>query len=63
MPDDRAPIRRVHTEASAIAEQNAQMREQVKKALEILKTDVPDTFLGRKTHEPFPSEDGDERGH
>ncbi|GGI34303.1 hypothetical protein [Bradyrhizobium guangdongense] len=60
MPDDRAPIRRIHNEASAIAEQNAQMREQIAKALELLKAPVPDTFLGRKTQKPFPSADGEE---
>ncbi|SFP66961.1 hypothetical protein SAMN05216330_10969 [Bradyrhizobium sp. Ghvi] len=59
MPDDRTPIRRVHNEASAIAQQNAHMREQIAKALELLKAAVPDTFLGRRTYEPFPSE-GDE---
>ncbi len=42
--------------AAEIAKQNAQMREGIAKAVEVLKTPVPDTFLGRKTHEPFPSE-------
>ena len=61
MPDDRTPIRRVHNEASAITEQNALMRDQIARALQVLKTKLPDTFLGRKTHEPFPSESDAER--
>ena len=60
MPDDRAPIQRIQNEASAIAQQNAQMREQIAKAIEILKTEMPDTFLGRKTYDPFPREDDKE---
>ena len=61
MPDDRAPIHRVHNEASAISAQNAQMRGQIAKALAILKMALPDTFLGRKTQEPFPSGAGEQR--
>ena len=61
MPDNRAPIRRIHHEASKIAELNTSLREQIAKALEILKTAVPDTFLGRKTYEPFPSEEERQR--
>ena len=47
----------VHDLASDIAEQNAQMREIIAKALEVLRAPIPDTFLGRKTQEPFPRED------
>jgi hypothetical protein len=60
MPDKRAPIYRVHNEAFAISVQNARMREEIAKALEILKLAIPDTFLGRRTHPPFPHEDGEE---
>ncbi len=40
-----------------------QIREAVKLSLEILKQPLPDTFLGRKTQEPFPREreEGPER--
>jgi hypothetical protein len=34
-----------------------QVRKAIRESLEILKLPRPDTFLGRKTHEPFPSED------
>jgi hypothetical protein len=61
MPDDRAPIQHIQNEASAITAQNAQMRDQIAKAIDILKAEMPDTFLGRKTHEPFPREDGEEQ--
>jgi hypothetical protein len=43
--------------ASDIADQNAQMRDIIAKAMDVLRTPVPDTFLGRKTQEPFPRED------
>jgi hypothetical protein len=34
------------------------MRDAVARSLEILRSALPpDTFLGRKTHEPFPKED------
>lgn len=44
-------------ESDATAEQNARMREMRAKALELLRAPFPDTFLGRKTQEPFPKED------
>jgi hypothetical protein len=31
-----------------------QMRDVVKEARKVLEQPVPDTFLSRKTHEPFP---------
>ena len=37
-----------------------QMRESIALSREILREPVPDTFLGRKTQEPFPKE-GEER--
>ncbi|MCP3388235.1 hypothetical protein NLM27_05510 [Bradyrhizobium sp. CCGB12] len=55
MPEDRAR-RRIHDEVAAIAEQNAYTLEILARSLEILKQALPDTFLGRKTYEPFPSE-------
>ncbi|WP_407193468.1 hypothetical protein [Bradyrhizobium sp. STM 3566] len=39
------------------AEHKAQARKAVKDAREALREAVPDTFLGRKTHEPFPMQD------
>jgi len=33
------------------------VRETIKASLEELKLPLPDTFLGRKTQEPFPNED------
>ncbi|MCA1362349.1 hypothetical protein I6F14_30550 [Bradyrhizobium sp. IC3069] len=34
-----------------------QVRKAIRESLEVLTLPRPDTFLGRKTHEPFPSED------
>ena len=50
-------IHYVHNHASEIAEQIAFMRETVRRAVEMLRLPIPDTFLGRKTHEPFPADD------
>lgn len=36
-------------------EQAEMMRELMREARELLKQPPPDTFLGRKTHEPFPA--------
>jgi hypothetical protein len=49
-------IYRVHEAASEIAMQNALLRELAARAAEVLKLPRPDTFLGRKTYEPFPRE-------
>ncbi|QOZ09087.1 hypothetical protein [Bradyrhizobium sp. CCBAU 51765] len=38
----------------------AQVREAIRKARKVLELPQPDTFLGRQTHEPFPSEQGDD---
>jgi hypothetical protein len=38
-----------------------QARELAARSRELLKTAMPDTFLGRKTQEPFPTEDPMER--
>lgn len=54
MPGDDTHTRRVYDEAAAIARQNAYMRDIIARSFEILKQSVPDTFLGRKTYDPFP---------
>jgi hypothetical protein len=45
---------------SKMKEQDAmqadQAREVIHRALEVLRSPTPDTFLGRKTQEPFPFE-------
>ena len=56
MPDN-PHIHYVHNHVSEIAEQNALVREAVRRALEMLRKPIPDPFLGRKTHEPFPADD------
>ena len=38
-------------------EQAEKMREVVEKSRELLSQPPPDTFIGRRTREPFPSED------
>ncbi|MCP3367845.1 hypothetical protein [Bradyrhizobium cajani] len=58
MPGDDHHLRRIHDEAAAIARQSAHLRDLLTRSFEILKQPVPDTFLGRKTYEPFPSEPG-----
>ncbi|MCP3402106.1 MULTISPECIES: hypothetical protein [unclassified Bradyrhizobium] len=50
-------VYRVHDLAFEIAEQNAVMKELVARSAEVLKLPSPDTFLGRKTQEPFPREE------
>ncbi|MDA9421647.1 hypothetical protein [Bradyrhizobium sp. CCBAU 53380] len=39
------------------ADQAEYMREVVRKSRELVNEPAPDTFLGRKTQEPFPTED------
>jgi hypothetical protein len=34
-----------------------QMRDEIARSRELLKGPLPDTFLGRKTQEPFPKEE------
>jgi len=53
---DRTHVRRARALISEIAEQNAATRELMAKSLEVLRTPQPDTFVGRKTQEPFPKE-------
>jgi len=40
-----------------LASEIAVLRKLVAKSLELLRTS-PDTFMGRKTQEPFPSDEG-----
>lgn len=55
---DKRHISRVRGSASEIAEQNtAHIREVIAKSREVLKEPLPDTFLGRKTNEPFPKQE------
>lgn len=35
-------------------------RKAIRESREVLMLPRPDTFLGRRTHEPFPSEQGDD---
>lgn len=49
-------IARVRNLVSEIAQENAKMRELAARAAEALRLPRPDTFLGRKTQEPFPQE-------
>lgn len=53
---DNTHIRRARALISEIAKQNAATREVMAKSLEVLRLPAPDTFLGRKTQEPFPKE-------
>ena len=55
------PILRTRTVASEIEEQNEIIRVIIAKCLDVLKVPLPDTFLGRKTQEAFPKEDGSSR--
>ena len=57
MSEKVSHIQRVHHETDAIAKQNAYIRDVISKSLEILRSPVPDAFLGRKTQEPFPKEE------
>ncbi|QIO37212.2 hypothetical protein [Bradyrhizobium sp. 1(2017)] len=58
MPADRGLVSRIHDEIAAIARQNAYVRDLIAQSCELLRQKAPDTFLGRKTHEPFPAEAG-----
>ncbi len=56
MPDDRDTTRRIHDEIAAIT---VQTRAIIARSFDVLRQAVPDTFLGRRTHDPFPSEPAD----
>jgi hypothetical protein len=51
------PIDRARALTSEIRQQNAVARGLIAKCLEVLRMPPPDTFLGRKTHEPFSGAD------
>lgn len=63
MPESVRYFQRVHDEASAVAKQDAYVRDLIARSFEILRMSLPDLFLGRKTQEPFPSEDHVEPAH
>jgi hypothetical protein len=52
---NRRPIHR--PERDQATRQADESREATKRSFEILQQPTPDTFLGRKTQEPFPKED------
>ncbi|WFU28035.1 hypothetical protein QA649_17975 [Bradyrhizobium sp. CB1717] len=54
---DHSQIHRARNLAAEIAEQNDKIRQITAEAAEALKLPQPDTFLGRKTQEPFRDED------
>ena len=55
MPDaNRTYKRNIHDEIAAIARQNAYVRDIIAQSCKLLQEAMPDTFLGRKTYEPFP---------
>ncbi|MBR0844990.1 hypothetical protein JQ607_32740 [Bradyrhizobium liaoningense] len=56
MPGKDDHLRRIHDEAAAIARHSAHIRDLLTRSFEILQQPLPDTFLGRKTYEPFPTE-------
>jgi hypothetical protein len=55
---DNPHIARVYDEASEIKEQEALVRKIIDEVCDALKAPMPDTFLGRKTQEPFPKQQG-----
>jgi len=46
----------VYRASSTNFDQATELRRLVQEAREVLKQPLPDTFLGRKTFEPFPQE-------
>ncbi len=55
----RAQARQVRRSANEGARTVARTQELIGSAISLLREPAPDTFLGRKTREPFP--DGDEQ--
>ena len=51
---------RVYRPLHSDADYTERVRELVKESRDVLKRPNPDTFLGRKTQEPFPAEDTDD---
>jgi hypothetical protein len=57
MAHDRFRFYRVSNTLNDIASEHLrQMRDAIARSREILKGALPDTFLGRKSQEPFPKE-------
>jgi hypothetical protein len=52
-----AGVNRLTWITAGIDEQNAKTRALIAQSLEALRLPVADTFLGRRTQEPFPRED------
>ncbi|MFB6419804.1 MULTISPECIES: hypothetical protein [Bradyrhizobium] len=46
----------IHVPLLSDAERVARARKAIRKALDVLAMSPPDTFLGRKSYEPFPKE-------
>lgn len=53
------PVHRVYYPTKAEADQTEQMPKVIEESRQVLKRSSPDTFLGRKTQEPPPRDDGD----
>jgi hypothetical protein len=53
------PVRSVFRPTKSDADHAEQIREIIKESIDLLRQPEPDTFLGRKTQEPFRKE-GDE---
>ena len=51
------PARSVDRPTNTDADYAQETRETIERSRETLKQPLPDTFLGRKTQEPFPKED------
>lgn len=49
----------IHFHLPSDAEQTEHARKAIRTALEVLAKSQPDTFLGRKSYEPFPKEESD----
>ena len=53
------PVPYIFRPNAADAEYAEQIRELIKASREVLQQPKPDSFLGRKTQEPFRKEDGE----
>ena len=57
MADANPHIARVHDVIAEIRKQSDHARKIVADSCKVLLEPMPDTFLGRKTQEPFPNQD------
>ncbi len=57
MPNMRRMHEQLHELSSEIADHKATIRNFIAKSVEALRAAQVDTFLGRKTQEPFPKEE------